>query len=91
MHEPNLQNIPKAFEVNDGVKENVSVCLRDIFVPSENCFLVSADYCQIELRILAHLSNDEELIKNICESSDIFLSIGANVFGIPNYEVRLKK
>lgn len=88
MHEPNLQTIPKFFAVGDEPDETFEINLRDIFVASKNCILLSADYSQIELRILAHLSRDAELIKNIMEAKDIFVSIAANVYGIPHYDVR---
>ncbi|KAK6623671.1 hypothetical protein RUM43_009523 [Polyplax serrata] len=87
MHEPNLQTIPKFFAVGDEPDETFEINLRDIFVASKNCILLSADYSQIELRILAHLSRDAELIKNIVEAKDIFVSIAANVYGIPHYDV----
>lgn len=88
MHEPNLQNIPRDFIIEDATK-TVTISLRNAFVASENCLLVSADYCQIELRMLAHLSADSKLIKNIVDSQDIFVSIAAYIFGIPPYEVSI--
>lgn len=91
MHEPNLQNVPKIFNVENENEELISINLREVFVASENCTLISADYCQIELRILAHLSGDTKLIKSICESDDIFVNVAATVFGIPQYEVGITK
>ena len=52
--EPNLQNIPVRMELGREI--------RKLFVPREGCVLVDADYSQIELRVLAHMSNDKNLI-----------------------------
>jgi DNA polymerase I len=76
---PNLQNIPsKTEEGND---------IRKAFVASENCFIVSADYSQIELRILTHLSQDKEMIKLFSNNSDIHKITASEIFNIPITEI----
>lgn len=78
--EPNLQNIPIRFE--EGRR------IRKIFVPSdEDHILLSADYSQIELRILAHLSQDEAMIQGYQKDEDIHRITASKVFGIPLDEV----
>lgn len=76
---PNLQNIPsKTKEGND---------IRKAFVASENCCIVSADYSQIELRILTHLSQDKEMIKLFSNNSDIHKITASEIFNTPITEV----
>ena len=65
--EPNLQNIP--------VRQERGRELRKAFVAGKNKSLMSADYSQIELRILAHLSDDEDLIKGFVNDEDIHKKI----------------
>ena len=78
--EPNLQNIPVRLEVGRR--------LRKFFVPSEPGWLIlAADYSQIELRVLAHFSGDEELIRAFQEGRDIHTCTAAEVFGVPEEEV----
>ncbi|HHP51141.1 MAG TPA: DNA polymerase I [Moorella mulderi] len=78
--EPNLQNIPIRLEVGRQ--------LRKIFIPrSPDRVLLSGDYSQIELRILAHLSQDEGLIRSFMEGEDIHTRTAAEVFGVPLEEV----
>nr|XP_004225500.1 uncharacterized protein LOC101242017 isoform X1 [Ciona intestinalis] len=82
MSEPNIQSIPKQFSITKGSKSEAdseqSFCLRNIFVAGNGKLLISADYSQIELRILAHLSGDETLIAAFNSSGvDIFKSIAA--------------
>lgn len=78
--EPNLQNIPVRLEVGRR--------LRKFFVPSEPGWLIlAADYSQIELRVLAHFSGDEELIRAFKEDRDIHTCTAAEVFGVPEEEV----
>lgn len=69
---PNLQNIP--IKTEDGKK------IRAAFIPREGYFLLSADYSQIELRIMAHLSNDNEMIKSFNSGEDIHSSTAKRVF-----------
>ncbi len=76
---PNLQNIP--IRSLDGKK------IRKAFVPSEGCYLVSADYSQIELRFLAHISEDENLIDAFNSGADIHRSTAAAIFNVSDSEV----
>lgn len=78
--EPNLQNIP--------IRQELGRKLRQAFVPdSEECILVGADYSQIELRVLAHMSGDEGLIDAFKRGEDIHRATAANVLGIPEEKV----
>lgn len=78
MHEPNLQNIPKDFEIEDpltGYKTQISC--RSKFIASSDCILVSADYCQLELRLLTHLCQDKLLCYAMKSDQDVFKLIAA--------------
>lgn len=77
--EPNLQNIPIRMELGRQI--------RKVFIPREGCVLIDADYSQIELRVLAHMSEDENLIKAYQEAQDIHRITAAQVFGVPFAEV----
>lgn len=78
--DPNLQNIP--------VRTDFGRQIRMCFVPlSEGCKFLSADYSQIELRLLAHLSGDEHLIAAFCSGADFHASTASRVFGLPVDEV----
>ena len=78
--EPNLQNIP--------VRQELGRKLRQAFIPdSDDCTLVGADYSQIELRVLAHMSGDEVLIEAFRNGEDIHRATAANVLGIPEDQV----
>lgn len=78
--EPNLQNIP--------IKLEMGRKIRKVFEPSNESFiLVDADYSQIELRVLAHISEDENLINAFINNEDIHASTAAKVFGVPLEEV----
>lgn len=77
--EPNLQNIP--------VKGQWAELLREVFVPEEGYLFLSADYSQIELRILAHLSEDPSLIKAFKEGKDIHKATASEIFSIKEDEV----
>ncbi len=80
---PNLQNIP--IRTEDGKK------IRSAFIPQQGFKLFSADYSQIELRIMAHLSDDPEMIKSFVNGEDIHSSTAKRVFntkGEPNSEER---
>ena len=72
--EPNLQNIPIRMEIGKAI--------RKVFVPKEGCVFLDADYSQIELRILAHMSGDENLIEAYNEEKDIHRATAAKVFGV---------
>ena len=61
--------------------------LRKVFKPREGCVFLDADYSQIELRVLAHLSGDEELIEAYRENQDIHQSTASKVFHVPFDEV----
>lgn len=77
--EPNLQNIPIRSE--EGRK------IRQAFVAKENCVLLSSDYSQVELRILAHMSNDGILIRAYQENQDIHALTAAELFQVDVSEV----
>lgn len=77
--EPNLQNIP--------IRTELGRLLRKVFVPEEGYVFVDADYSQIELRILAHCSGDEQLIQAYQEARDIHRITASQVFHIPFEEV----
>lgn len=77
--EPNLQNIPVRMELGRKI--------RKAFVPKDGCVFVDADYSQIELRILAHLSGDEQLIRAYREAEDIHRLTASQVFHTPYDEV----
>ncbi|MEJ5074604.1 DNA polymerase I [Enterobacter ludwigii] len=73
--EPNLQNIP--------VRNEEGRRIRQAFVAPEDYLIVSADYSQIELRIMAHLSRDKGLLTAFAEGKDIHRATAAEVFGLP--------
>ena len=73
-NDPNLQNIP--IRTAEGRR------IREAFVPSEGCVIASADYSQIELRIMAHLSADAALIEAFNQGLDVHRSTAAEVFGV---------
>ncbi|MFQ7011143.1 MAG: DNA polymerase [Clostridia bacterium] len=82
--EPNLQNIP--------VRQEMGRQLRKAFIPdSDNCVLVGADYSQIELRVLAHMSGDEALIDAFNRGEDIHRATAANVLGVPESEITIEE
>ena len=77
--DPNLQNIPIRGE--DG-KE-----IRKAFVPEPGCLFFSADYSQIELHVMAHLSNDQEMIRVFRDGKDLHAATAANIYKKPIEEV----
>lgn len=77
--EPNLQNIPVRMELGRAI--------RKVFVPEDGYVFVDADYSQIELRILAHMSADERLIRAYQEAQDIHAITASQVFHTPLDEV----
>ncbi len=77
--EPNLQNIP--------IRQEMGRKLRRAFVPEEDCVLVGADYSQIELRVLAHMSKDKALIESFNNGEDIHRATASRVLGIPEDEI----
>ena len=81
--DPNLQNIPVRTELGRNI--------RAAFVPKEGTTMLSADYSQVELRILAHLSGDDGLIQAFLDEADIHRSTAAEVLGIPPDEVNAEQ
>ncbi len=79
---PNLQNIP--------IRGEEGSRIREAFVPEDGYLFLSADYSQIELRILAHLSGDEKLIEAFKRGEDIHTRTALEVFGDVNPELRRK-
>ena len=77
--EPNLQNIP--------IRTELGSRLRDFFVAGEGQLLVDADYSQIELRILAHITGDEAMQQAFLHGADIHRSTAAKIYHIPESEV----
>ncbi|MGH8800602.1 MAG: DNA polymerase, partial [Casimicrobiaceae bacterium] len=77
--DPNLQNIP--------VRTQEGRRIREAFIASAGRVLVSADYSQVELRIMAHLSGDASLLKAFAEGADIHKATAAEIFGVPPAEV----
>jgi len=77
--DPNLQNIPTRIEL--GKK------LRKVFKPKENCIYIDADYSQIELRVLAHISQDINMIEAFNNDEDIHTQAASKVFKTPINEV----
>lgn len=76
---PNLQNIP--------IRTERGRLVRKAFVADQNCVLISADYSQIELRVLAHMSGDNGLIKAFQEDLDIHSATAAEIFGVKPEDV----
>lgn len=76
---PNLQNIP--------VREERGRLIRKAFVPASGCKLLSADYSQIELRLMAHLSQDANMIDDFNSGHDIHSATAAKIFNVPISEV----
>ncbi|CEN88594.1 DNA polymerase I [Paraclostridium sordellii] len=72
--EPNLQNIPVRLELGRNI--------RKVFIANKGCELVDADYSQIELRVLAHMSQDEHMIDAFNHDVDIHTKTASQVFGI---------
>ena len=77
--EPNLQNIP--------IRQELGRKLRSAFEAEKGCTLVGADYSQIELRVLAHLSQDENLIDAFNKGEDIHRMTASRVLGIPAEQI----
>ena len=77
--EPNLQNIP--------IRQEQGRLLRKLFTAPAGKVLVDADYSQIELRVLAHMANDGEMIKAFLNGADIHTETAAHIFGVEPEEV----
>jgi DNA polymerase-1 len=82
-NEPNLQNIP--------VRTAEGRRIREAFIASPGNRIVSADYSQIELRIMAHLSEDEGMLKAFASGEDIHRATAAEIFGVPLAEVQAEQ
>ena len=78
-NEPNLQNIP--------VRTAEGRRIREAFIAAPGNVIVSADYSQIELRIMAHLSGDEGMLRAFAAGEDIHRATAAEIFGVPLTEV----
>ena len=72
--DPNLQNIP--------VRTEEGRRIREAFIPAEGCKLLSADYSQIELRIMAHIAEDENLLTAFRDGKDVHQATAAEIFGV---------
>ena len=81
--EPNLQNIP--------VRMELGRLIRKVFVPEDGYVFLDADYSQIELRVLAHMSGDEALIESFNNGEDIHRATAARVLGIPEDKITLEE
>lgn len=77
--DPNLQNIP--------IRMPLGRAIRKVFVPEPGYVFVSADYSQIELRVLAHMADDQNLIDAYRHNADIHTATASQVFGVPVEEV----
>jgi DNA polymerase-1 len=77
--DPNLQNIP--------VRTPQGRRIREAFVAPEGCLIMACDYSQIELRIMAHLSGDKNLLKAFHDNIDVHQATAGEVFGVPYGEV----
>ena len=77
--EPNLQNIP--------TRNELGKTLRKVFKPNLGNIFIDADYSQIELRVLAHISEDENMVKAFNNDEDIHKQAASKVFGVPMEEV----
>lgn len=78
-NEPNLQNIP--------VRTGEGRRIREAFIASPGCKIVSADYSQIELRIMAHISGDESLMRAFQQGEDVHRATASEVFSVTPIEV----
>lgn len=81
--EPNMQNIP--------VKTEMGRDIRKVFVADENCKLVDADYSQVELRVLAHMSGDENMIDAFKHGEDIHSKTASQIFDVDIKDVTSKQ
>ncbi|MDL2230209.1 DNA polymerase I [Alistipes sp. OttesenSCG-928-L06] len=75
---PNLQNIP--------IREEQGRMLRKSFIPDAGCVMLSADYSQVELRVMAHLSEDPAMVEAFKENKDIHQATAARIFKVPESE-----
>ncbi|KAJ8727413.1 hypothetical protein PYW07_001532 [Mythimna separata] len=96
MHEPNLQNVPRTFSIPVEYLHSVPQChsddvvefnCRNIFKAAPGHVIVSADYCQLEMRILTHFCKDQVLMNIMNSDMDVFKSIAASWGNLPEEEV----
>src|SRR5438552_10564235 len=78
-NEPNLQNIPTRTDEGREIRRG--------FVAAPGCLFVAADYNQIELRVLAHVTGDRSLTQVFVEGQDIHTAMAAQLFGVPPEQV----
>lgn len=76
---PNLQNIP--------VRDDDGRRVRECFVAKNGCKIVSADYSQVELRLMAHFSQDDHLLKAFRDGEDVHAATAAKIYGVPLADV----
>ena len=76
---PNLQNLP--------IRSERGRFIREAVIPDDGCFFLSADYSQIELRLMAHFSQDEHLLTAFRNGQDIHAATAAKIFGLPIEQV----
>ena len=81
--DPNLQNIPTRFDLGKQI--------RKVFKPCKDCIFIDADYSQIELRVLAHIANDENMISAFNNNEDIHRQTASRVFNTPMENVTSKQ
>ncbi|MEO7761172.1 MAG: DNA polymerase I, partial [Casimicrobiaceae bacterium] len=81
--DPNLQNIP--------VRTAEGRRIREAFIAPPGCVILSADYSQVELRIMAHLSEDAGLLKAFLEGADIHRHTASEIFGVPQEQVTIEQ
>ena len=81
--DPNLQNIP--------IRGKEGPRIRASFIASRDCYLISADYSQIELRLLAHFCEDKNLIQAFKQDKDIHTETAASIFQVKQTEVNPDK
>ena len=82
-YNPNLQNIP--------VKTPEGRKIRECFIPQDGYVLVSFDYSQIDLRVLAHVSCDEKLISSFINDEDVHVKTARSIFGVDDVDDNLRK
>ncbi|GAB3398052.1 DNA polymerase I [Massilia agilis] len=82
-NDPNLQNIP--------VRTSEGRRIREAFIAPPGSVIVSADYSQIELRIMAHISGDEAMLRAFAQGEDIHRATAAEIFGMPPEEVQAEQ
>jgi len=86
IHSPPLQHIPKRFQITS-LSNVPTIRLRDLIIARPGYQLVSFDYSQLELRILAHLSNDEQLKTFLRQDGDFFITLASTILHQPIEEI----